>query len=238
VLLGYLGLSVYVTYMRDRRDIREVVWSGAAFADRIARVEETFLDPEFFDPRRPEHLLRVEERLNQDALVGAAVTYLASRPREFAQGTTFVQALVALVPRAIWPDKPVVGGSGDLVTTYTGIRFAEGTSVGIGQVMEAYVNFGRDGVVILFFILGGVIAWVDRWSALRLRQGDGTGFLVWYLPGLCLLQVGGSLSEMTAAAAAAWIMAFMVNRVAAYKRWTHGEDSLVPETRVRESEVR
>jgi hypothetical protein len=36
-------------------------------------------------------------------------------------------------------------------------------------------------------------------------------------------------------------MAFMVNRVAAYKRWTHGEDSLgdgVPETRVRESEVR
>jgi hypothetical protein len=43
---------------------------------------------------------------------------------------------------------------------------------------------------------------------------------------------------MTAAAAAAWIMAFMVNRVAAYKRWTHGEDSLVPGTHVRESEVR
>jgi len=27
-LVAYLGLSIYVTYMRDRRDIREVVWGG------------------------------------------------------------------------------------------------------------------------------------------------------------------------------------------------------------------
>ncbi len=33
-VLGYLGLSVYVTYMRDRRDIREVVWSGASVQER------------------------------------------------------------------------------------------------------------------------------------------------------------------------------------------------------------
>jgi hypothetical protein len=240
VLLGYLGLSVYVTYMRDRRDIREVVWGGAALSDRIASVEETFFHPEFFDFHRTDHLMRVEERLNQDALVGAAVAYLASRPHEFARGATFVQALAALVPRAIWPNKPEVGGSGDLVTTYTGVRFAEGTSVGIGQVMEAYVNFGRDGVVILFFILGAVLIWVDRWAALRLRQGDGNGFLVWYLPGLCLLQVGGSLSEMTAAAGASWLMAFTVNRVARYKRWTHGDalDDGSPEAPVPQSEVR
>jgi hypothetical protein len=241
VLLGYVGLSVYVTYMRDRRDIREVVWGGAALSDRIASVEDTFFHPEFFGFHRTDHLMRVEERLNQDALVGAAVAYLASRPHEFARGATFVQALAALIPRAIWPDKPEVGGSGDLVTTYTGVRFAEGTSVGIGQVMEAYVNFGRDGVVILFFVLGGVLIWVDRWAGLRLRQGDGNGFLVWYLPGLCLLQVGGSLSEMTAAAAASWLMAFTVNRVAAYKRWTQGEGALADaasDTPAPESEVR
>ncbi len=46
------------------------------------------------------------------------------------------------IPRALWPNKPVVGGSGDLVSTYTGIRFADGTSVGIGQVLESFVNFG------------------------------------------------------------------------------------------------
>jgi hypothetical protein len=241
VLLGYLGLSVYVTYMRDRRDIRAVVWGGAALADRIASVESTFLDPEFFDFHRTDHLMRVEERLNQDALVGAAVAYLASRPHEFAHGATFVQALAALVPRAIWPNKPEVGGSGDLVTTYTGIRFAEGTSVGIGQVMEAYVNFGRDGVIVLFFVIGGILISVDRWSALRLRQGDANGFLVWYLPGLCLLQVGGSLSEVTAAAGASWLMAFAVNRVALYKRWTRGADAsddVAPDAAAHRSEVR
>src|SRR4030095_10123960 len=35
VLVAYLGLSVYVTYMRDRDQIRETVWGGLSFSDRF-----------------------------------------------------------------------------------------------------------------------------------------------------------------------------------------------------------
>lgn len=219
VLLAYGGLSVYVTYMRDRVAIREVVWNDGAFFDRASSVADSIRRIERFDFSNPDHLRRVEDRLNQDWLVGASSYYLESRPTDFARGETLLMALAAVVPRALWPDKPVVGGSGDLVSRYTGLRFAEGTSVGIGQVMEAFVNFGTDGVVVIFFLIGVVIVLVDRWSAYRLSLGDGNGFAVWYLPGLCMLQIGGSLSEVTSAAAASFAMAFLLNRIATFKRW-------------------
>jgi hypothetical protein len=222
VLLAYGGLSVYVTYMRDRVAIREVVWNDGALQDRAASVAASIGEIELFDLHDPNHLKRIEDRLNQDWLVGASSYYLGGRPTEFAQGATLVAALAAVVPRAIWPDKPIIGGSGDMVSRYTGLRFADGTSVGVGQVMEAFVNFGSDGVIVVFFLIGIVIVFVDRWSAYRLSQGDGNGFAVWYLPGLCLLQIGGSLSEVTSAAAASFAMAFVLNRFARFKRWARG----------------
>jgi len=222
VLLAYGGLSVYVTYMRDRVAIREVVWNDGALRDRAASVATSIGAIELFDFHDPSHLTRVEDRLNQDWLVGAASYYLEGRPTEFARGETLVAAVAAVVPRAIWPDKPIIGGSGDLVSRYTGLRFADGTSVGVGQVMEAFVNFGTDGVVVVFFFIGVAIVLVDRWSAYRLSQGDGNGFAVWYLPGLCMLQIGGSLSEVTSAAAASFAMAFVLNRFARFKRWARG----------------
>ena len=77
----------------------------------------------------------------------------------------------ALIPRAVWPDKPDVAGSGDIVSEFTGIRFAEGTSVGVGQVMEFYVNFGIPGVLIGFFGLGYLLMWLDQGIMRSLLRG-------------------------------------------------------------------
>jgi hypothetical protein len=214
--LGFLGLSVYVNYMRDRREIRAVVWSGAAVQDRIEQLKTTFATAEWFDPKSVDHLNLIDTRLNQDYLIGAAVDYIGSGFAEHARGATFWDALAAVIPRALWPNKPVVGGSGDLVSIYTGIRFADGTSVGIGQILESFVNFGSTGVATCFLVLGAALTWIDRSAFNRLQQGDANGFLIWYLPGLSLLQVGGSFMEVTSTAAAALIVAMALNRLAQY----------------------
>jgi hypothetical protein len=78
--------------------------------------------------------------------------------------------------------------------------------------MEFYVNFGDAGVVLGFLVIGTIITIVD-WSAYQhLKQGDWERFLFWYLPGLSLLQVGGSLVEVTASAASAAVLSLLLHR--------------------------
>jgi hypothetical protein len=210
-LIIFLGLSVFVSYMRDRTEIRATVWGEQSFSDRIDRVSQTVATFEWFDPDNLEHLQRIDGRLNQNFLVGAAV-YQLSQTQAYARGDTLWDALLALIPRALWPDKPIQAGSGDLVSRYTGIDFAEGTSVGVGQVMEFYLNFGTPGVVIGFIIMGVIITALDWQAAERLARFDLHGFVLWFLPGIALLQVGGQLVELTASAAASLVVALLVNR--------------------------
>jgi hypothetical protein len=210
LVIVFLGLSVYTTYMRDRGLIREVVWTGGRVSDRARQIQETLSSAEWFDFKNQQHLERVDTRLNQNFLVGAAVVYMHDRLVPPANGETIRDAALSLIPRAIWPDKPVVGGSGDLVTTYTGILFAEGTSVGVGHVLEWYVNFGRLGIIVGFALMGWVLATADRKAAFYLNHRDPHRFLLWYLPTLNLLQVGGSLAEASAGAAAALLLVLAI----------------------------
>ena len=214
VLLAYMGLSIYVTYMRDRRDIRAVVWTGGSIEERLGQIGTTLSNIEWFDPRENTHLDRIDLRLNQDYLMGASVAYLAGGSTDFAYGRTVRDAFIALIPRAIWPNKPVVAGSGNLVSDFTGMRFAEGTSVGIGHVMEAYVNFGRTGIVVCFVILGILVTTADRSAFERVARGQGTAFLLVYLPALSLLQIGGSFAEATSSGGAALVVGMLIQRFA------------------------
>jgi hypothetical protein len=180
---------------------------------RLDRLVETFADTEWFDVNDIEHLRRIDGRLNQNALLGAAVDGIDSGAVPLAYGATLRDAALALIPRALWPSKPVVAGSGDLVATYTGLFFAEGTSVGIGHVMEWYVNFGVVGVALGFVIIGAVTVYVDRAAAMWLHRGDISRFALWFMPGMSLLQVGGSFVEMTSSAAASVVVVLLLDRV-------------------------
>lgn len=213
-VLLYGGLSVYVTYMRDRQEIRETVWYGGTTSDRVQKLQDTLYLFEWFDLNDIDHIRRVDVRLNQDYLVGAAVVHIGDGNVAFAQGSTLLEALLALIPRALWPDKPMVAGSGDLVSIYTGFRFPEGTSVGVGQVMEFYINFGVPGVIAGFALIGFLLVLADRSACAHLKRGDSSRFLLWYLPALSLLQVGGSLTEVTATAGSSYVIALVFCQIA------------------------
>jgi hypothetical protein len=197
--------------MRDREDIRKMVGGGQPLQDRAERVETTLETFEWLDLWNDDHLERMDSRLNQSFLVGAAVSRLADFG-EYAHGVTLWQSLQAVIPRVLWPDKPTAAGSGALVSEFTGIQFSEGTSVGIGQVMEFYVNFGTLGVVVGFILFGALITILDGAASERLAAHNLPGFVLWYLPGLSLLQVGGSMVEITSSMATCVVVAMVVNR--------------------------
>ena len=212
-LLLYLGLSFFVTYMRDRETIREVVWGGQSLGQRTDQVADTIASFELFDPQNQAHLNAIDDRLNQNLLVGFAVSYLDSGLIDFAHGDTIVEAISALVPRVLWPEKPYTAGGSARITRFTGVEFGANTSVGIGQVVEFYANFGTPGVCVGFLLLGWLIGFFDRRSAQALVGGDQLGFTFWYLPGLALMQPGNSLAEMLTTVGAALITALLVIHV-------------------------
>jgi hypothetical protein len=210
VVIGYLALSLYVTYMRDRRDIRAVVWTGQDYSTRFTAMSRTFLEFEFLDLQNVDHLARIDDRLNQNYLVGRSVEFLNQNPELYARGRTLWEAASAPIPRFIWRDKPTSAGSGDLVSEFTGLHFAKGTSVGIGHVLEWYVNFGSIGVFLGMMGIGVLLGWIDRMAARGIHEGDAARFVLWWLPGLSLLQVGGSLVEAVGSGGAGLVIGLAV----------------------------
>jgi len=212
LLLIYLGLTFYQSYMRDRKELRDTIWGGAPIIERVEELGTTLSNAEWFNPFDVEQLKRVDDRMNQNFLVGKAVDYLG-KTKDYAYGETLWESMIALVPRIIWRDKPVYAGSGDMVSKYTGLIFTPGTSVGVGQVMEFYINFGIPCVIIGFLVLGIIIAIIDLMAGYHLVRGNWQKFALWILPGLAFLNLGGSLVEVTSSAGAGLVVAYLASRL-------------------------
>jgi hypothetical protein len=205
----FLGLSLFVTYIGQRVGIRELVWEEhAGMLDRLDRASAIVTEFQLLDLASPTHVTALDDRLNQNWLVGAAVMDHEGGWATFAHGATI--PLWALIPRAVWPDKPDVGGGGDIVTDFTGIHFAAGTSVGAGQVLEFYVNFGIPGALIGFLGLGFLLMRLDQGIMSSLAADDMRGLLPRAMPGLMLLQPGGNLLEILVGCIAAYVGAHLV----------------------------
>jgi len=213
LFVAYLGLSLFVSYMYQRDAIRAEMWTESKKTVRtIQAVSKILTEFQFFNPMKNEHLEAIDGRLNQNVLVGRAVIYLKEKNQPFANGETIRDAFLAVIPRIIWRDKPMKAGSGNLMSTYTGQSFAEGTSVGAGQVIEFYINFGTWGVVIGFLCFGALIGLLDQMAVFNLKQGNWQRFAFWFLPGMAMMQSGGALAEIVMSSAAGTLFIWTLNK--------------------------
>jgi len=225
VVVAVLAFNLFLSYFQNRDDIREAVWGGGTMAERVDATLGIVRDFEWFDPSNEVHLYALDQRLNQNYFVGLAATRIAQGQVEFLHGRSLWEGLESLVPRALWPDKPVSAGSPEIVAEMTGLQLSESTSFGVGNVMEFQINFGIVGVIGGFLLLGFLLGWLDRAAALAERAGDLGQTLVYFLPAVALIQPNGSIVELVSGGAAAWLIAHawrwswrMWAASAAYKR--------------------
>src|SRR6266540_2983933 len=105
----FIGLSVWVNYAASRNEIRQLVWhQQAGIGDRLQRVADIFRDFRWLDFSNAQHHQAIDLRLNQNFFVGAAVARLDSGMVEYAAGGMLPGLIMALIPRAVWPDKTAV----------------------------------------------------------------------------------------------------------------------------------
>jgi len=215
-LAAVVGINIFVVYFEGREAIRESVWGGAAMNERVETVSSVFAHSHVFDPGSIEDLDTLNERLNQNLYIGLAASRLQHGEVQYLNGQSVVNGLLSLVPRALWPDKPITGGSGQIVADMTGLRLNEDTSWGVGNVMEFYINFGLPGLVVGFVALGWLIGILDLKASDAERRGRLGEVFLFFLPATALVQPQSSIVEMSGSAGAAFVAAYFWRRCWAF----------------------
>jgi hypothetical protein len=108
----------------------------------------------------------------------------------YYNGATYGYFLYAWVPRVVWPDKPSASTANNTVDVDYGFlySFQTGTTnIGIGQLPEAFANFGVLGVIFIMLLQGLLFGTLDR--ALNNPHSDGgraiyLSIMVFFLNGI------------------------------------------------------
>ena len=208
-VFGFLNLSIFATYFQHRENIREQVWGGRPLEARIDSVIDTGRDFELLDPTNRRQLIALDQRLNQNYFVGLAARRIDQGQVDYLEGESLWEGLEALVPRALWPEKPVYAGSSRIVSKMTGLALSRETSFGVGNVMEFQINFGIPGVVVGFFVLGWLIGTLDLKAAIAERRGELGKVILFFLPCVALINPAGSLVELCSGSAAALVVCLL-----------------------------
>lgn len=183
------------------------MWGGAPLEDRLNATFDVVRDFEWFSSDHGEQVNALDERLNQNCFVGLAAKRIESGEVSYLYGRSLWEGLISLVPRAIWPDKPVFAGSPKIVSEMTGRVLSPNTSFGVGSVMELQINFGTAGVVVGFLIFGFVLRRLDRKAAMAERRKDYHKLMAYFLPAAAIIQPNGSMVEIFSGAAARRLLA-------------------------------
>ena len=217
-IVSVVGLSLFVNYFQHRNEIRDAVWGGAPMEQRIDASLGIFREFRWLDWSNPDQLDAMHKRLNQNYFVGLAAERIEGGQVDYLYGRSIGEGFLSLVPRAIWPEKPVFGGSPKIVKEMTGLMLAENTSWGVGNVMEFQINFGIPGLVAGFLAFGWLLGTLDRKAAEAERAGDLSRIFFFFLPAAALVQPRGSMVELSGGAAAALTSAYGWRW--AWERWS------------------
>lgn len=95
---------------------------------------------------------------------GKTISIIKAVPQtlDYQFGKTYLDSLLILVPRALYPDKTTV----NLDTLIGNVVFDCGVfgacGVPAGLIGEAYLNFGLAGVPLIAILSGALVGWIDR----------------------------------------------------------------------------
>ncbi|MDX1541205.1 MAG: hypothetical protein R3349_07345, partial [Geminicoccaceae bacterium] len=108
-----------------------------------------------------------------------------------------------LTPRLLFPDKAGTGSDSEMTNKYTGLNLAsarQGTSVNLGWPAEAYIDFGRELMVLPMLAIGILcglayrgLAWSGRGYGLVLSYGFAVAALIGLPSAGTLLKLLGAL---------------------------------------------
>jgi hypothetical protein len=217
-LFGWMIPCVYLMFgwMASRSVIRSGELEQFSMSERAARFADVFVDNVMglkVTAYDVQYLLF--DRIDMTDLLAQQVGFQSSPTGEdeYQYGGTIMDGLYSVIPRALWPDKPIVAGYADFVSQFTGIVRESGdpTSIGIPVQFELYANGGPTLVVVGVFMLFYLCARFERFVASSARS------LTVLMPSIMVLMCFGSgierITIVAATGAAGGIASFVVAKI-------------------------
>lgn len=215
-LFGYFALSFFLGYWSVREEIRGTIWyGGGATAGIDVRVDlagDLISAFHFFDPTNPDHLAPIDGRFNYNHFTGLTINRIQDGIVDYGYGETVVDAILMVIPRAVWPDKPIILGGDAVVRKYAGVGLYSGSLLP-GVLMEFYLNFGTIGVIAGFMFMGTIVGFVDKLAAYHLKRGDIYNFTLILVPSFSLLLVTDSFIGIVGGSVSGFLTIYIVNRL-------------------------
>lgn len=195
-LWAICGLFLYLALNPAKFDYRERVWYGReqfTFMQRVGLWQELFFESAVTILNPADEAVRAD---NTEAALArfdlihrfAYVQRLTPDYVPYYKGETYQYFLYAWVPRLIWPNKPSASIANDIIDIDYRLKYSGSTStIGIGQLPEAYINFGLAGIIGVLALQGGIFAFLDHLFNGRNSQGGRAIYLavmVYFINGI------------------------------------------------------
>lgn len=165
IVFAYFTFWPLVNYGRDELGKRSgnVAGSGAGINERWQIVLS------YYDGGRDSVDNNRQGGLARLSYVNAGA-FVADRYDAGVPGDTLRNAAAVVIPRALWPDKPIITAIGTDLNLMVFDR--EDSSLGVGYFAEAYWNFGWSGIVPMMAALALVLSTMTRLSMRVMADRD------------------------------------------------------------------
>lgn len=151
ILTGFLIAAIFIQFIKQ--DYRQTLYEGTEAGVDVVTDVYTNATLEKGSMFSKANLYENAVRINQGYIVSNVMNNVpANIP--FSEGESMKQIFMSSIfPRFIYPDK-LNAGDREFFMHYTGMKIAEGTSMGISSVGDAYANFGKNGSWIFMLFYG------------------------------------------------------------------------------------
>lgn len=209
ILFSFVFFHVFLSYFQNREEIRDAVWGNESISRRIEASLKILTELQIFNPYNDRQVQALDQRLNQNYFVGMVEEGFKTETLHYSKWDGLNDMLLSLIPRIIWAEKSVFGGSPGVIADLTGFVVNQATSFGVGHVLDLYRIYGLISLIIGFLALGLIFGYLDREAAIASRTGDFGRAIACVLPLVAMIHPNGSLVELVGGAAAAAIAALM-----------------------------
>lgn len=166
-----LGIVFFALFNTVKIEVRQQVWYSKTRYSILESVE-LWIDKSF---QLAEDIIRGDTRRQGQTIIQTTsfrldllhkfvwVRQMTPDVVPYYNGDSYTYFLYGWIPRLVWPDKPSPNINHRIDVDYQFLYDWQGAVVAIGQLPEAYINFGIGGIVVVMLIQGLVFGGLETW---------------------------------------------------------------------------